>query len=127
MPWARVFAIGREASWTNAYYYTNNEPNWRSDMDQAWRDWVGILALLPGTPPPVPGDYNLDGIVDAADYTVWRDRHSRHFPKWHYFLWANNFGESTASGSGADHVPEPTTLLLALLTMTAAPLRVRCG
>ena len=36
-----------------------------------------------------------------------------------------NFGQSTASGSGADHVPEPTTLLLVLLALAAVPLRVR--
>jgi len=24
-------------------------------------------------PPPVPGDYNSDGVVNAADYTVWRN------------------------------------------------------
>jgi hypothetical protein len=24
-------------------------------------------------PNPLPGDYNFDGVVDAADYTVWRD------------------------------------------------------
>jgi len=29
-------------------------------------------------------------------------------------MWKTNFGESIASGSGADPVPEPTTLLLAL-------------
>ena len=25
----------------------------------------------------LPGDYNADGIVDAADYTVWRDNLGR--------------------------------------------------
>ena len=34
---------------------------------------------------------------------------------------------SFTKGSGADHVPEPTTLLLALLALTAVPLRVRHG
>ena len=24
-------------------------------------------------PNQVPGDYNLNGVVDAADYVVWRD------------------------------------------------------
>jgi len=102
-------------------------------MDQAWRDSEGILALLPGTLPPVPGDYNLDGIVDAADYTVWRDNldGDRPWILWEdqtdYRTWKDHFGESIASGSGADHVPEPTTLLLALLALVAVPLRVRHG
>ena len=35
---------------------------------------------------PLAGDFNRDGAVDAADYTVWRD----------------TFGQSVAPGSGAD-------------------------
>ena len=31
------------ATWTDAYYYTDNEPTWDSGMDQAWRDLVGIV------------------------------------------------------------------------------------
>ena len=33
---------------------------------------VGAFELQPAGP-ALPGDYNLDGVVDAADYTVWRD------------------------------------------------------
>ncbi len=29
------------------------------------------FVVVPG--PALPGDYNTDGVVDAADYTVWRD------------------------------------------------------
>jgi len=43
---------------------------WAPEMDQAWRDSAGILTLLPGAIPPLLGDYNRNGIVDAADYTV---------------------------------------------------------
>ena len=32
----------------------------------------GWIAFL-GTPTPQAGDYNGNGVVDAADYTVWRD------------------------------------------------------
>ena len=32
-------------SWTDAFYYTDNEPNWHSNMAAAWRTSVGILAL----------------------------------------------------------------------------------
>ena len=34
---------------------------------------VSIVAGDVGTPTGVPGDYNGNNIVDAADYTVWRD------------------------------------------------------
>ena len=34
--------------------------------------WVDIGAVE-SQPNPLPGDYNFDGVVDAADYSVWRD------------------------------------------------------
>ncbi len=85
----------------------------------AWRDSEGILAI-----DPTSGDFNYDGVVDAADYTVWQDNGGDQID---YRTWKDHFGQSSASDSGADHVPEPTTLLLALLALAAVPLRVRCG
>jgi len=45
-------------------------------------DWIEIQfyntdsdfypSLVAGTPPPLPGDYNGNGKVDAADYVLWR-------------------------------------------------------
>ncbi len=75
-------------------------------------------------PAGVTGDYNDDGTVDAADYTVWQDNGGDQVD---YLLWKTNF-EALATGSESTAaVPEPTTLLLALLALVAAPLRVRCG
>ena len=31
-------------------------------------------VLIMPTTPTLPGDYNADGVVDAADYTVWHDK-----------------------------------------------------
>jgi len=86
------------------------------------------------------GDFNSDGSVDAADYTLWQDNlgldasvlgdngsGTATVVQADYLLWKTNFGQSTASGSGADPVPEPTALLLALLALAAVPLRVRHG
>ena len=42
------------ATWTGAFYYTNNEPTWDSDMDAAWRASEGILALAPTISVPEP-------------------------------------------------------------------------
>ena len=67
------------------------------------------------------GDYNGDGTVDAADYTVWRDSSARSAPAWRptatarrdrrrrLRLWKAHFGESAGSGSLAVRatVPEP--------------------
>ena len=91
--------------------------------------------------PTLGGDFNADGIVDAADFTVWQDHlgldasalggngsGAATVVQADYLLWKTNFGLSAAAGSeGAAAVPEPGTLLLALLALVAAPVRVRCG
>jgi MYXO-CTERM domain-containing protein len=42
------------ATWTDAFYYTDNEPAWATGMDAAWRTSVGILALAPTSAVPEP-------------------------------------------------------------------------
>jgi PEP-CTERM motif len=69
-----------------------------------------------------PGDFNLDGYVDAADYTIWRDNlgGSRQEPE--YTDWITHFGAHPGSGSGglaSITVPEPSTGVLMLLAMAA--------
>lgn len=60
-----------------------------------------------------PGDYNKNGIVDAADFVVWR----KGVADGNYATWRANFGE-TLSGSSAINspgfpaVPEPTSWLI---------------
>ena len=61
------------------------------------------------------GDYNEDGVVNAADYVAWRK-----FPSQFggdpagYNLWRQNFGETVpgASGQPSAAVPEPASALL---------------
>lgn len=63
----------------------------------------------------IPGDYNSDGFVDAADYTVWRDSLATSSPVGSYADWRDNFGNSLAGGNSSA-VPEPSaSCLLALL------------
>jgi hypothetical protein len=79
-------------------------------------------ALVPG----LAGDYNADGTVDAADYSVWRDNLGGSGPlpnetaslgaidQADYDAWKANFGATNLGGSGATNsaVPEPATLIL---------------
>lgn len=79
--------------------------------------------------PTLPGDYNRNGIVDTADYSVWRDRLGSTFSlpnegttpnvvdQADYTLWKSNFGNTLSSGGGGGglSVPEPTTLGLGLI------------
>jgi hypothetical protein len=79
---------------------------------------------VPGT---LPGDYNNNGIVDAADYTVWRDNvgstaslandsFSGTIGQARHDQWIANFGW-TAGSSSIDNavVPEPSPLLFATI------------
>lgn len=93
------------------------------------------LASLQAFTIPLPGDYNSDGMVDAADYVVWRDSlgSSTDLPndttpgtvtEADYGVWKAHFGQSAGSGSGSlastDAVPEPTTMVLLVAGAVAA-------
>ncbi|MEX2091435.1 MAG: endo-1,4-beta-xylanase [Pirellulales bacterium] len=75
-----------------------------------------------------PGDFNGDGLVDAVDYTIWRDtlgsttdfradgNGDRLIDEADYALWKSYFGtDYTAGGQGATTVPEPASAILLLL------------
>ena len=73
----------------------------------------------------LPGDYNLDGTVDAADYTVWRDGLSPIDSVEGYNIWRDNFGATVgAATASAQAVPEPhASLLLAAFSLSAYAVR----
>ena len=92
-------------------------------------DDFSLIAML-------PGDYNDNGIVDAADYTVWRDNLGTNVTLPNddtpgvsfndYEQWKTHFGESGGSGSGAVvAVPEPATALLIILAAVGLSTRRR--
>jgi hypothetical protein len=96
------------------------------------------------TPAPEPtGDYNGNGVVDAADYTTWRDTlgqsvamdgdgadgdESGEIDAGDYTYWVERFGNVVPEGGASAHfapgespgaisaiVPEPATLALLLI------------
>ena len=88
---------------------------------QAWLDNVAVNT--------VPGDYNLNGIVDAADYTIWRNTLGQTgsglaadgtgpggvpdgvVDQLDYNFWKANFGNHAGAGAGSKvAAPEPSTL-----------------
>jgi hypothetical protein len=74
-------AFGFPANPTNIGVTTNSPTNFAGNAGQV------------NVPPPAPettGDYNGNGVVDAADYTVWRD----------------TFGDEVDEGTGADGMPD---------------------
>jgi hypothetical protein len=85
-------------------------------------------------PDGLPGDYNDDGIVNAADYTVWRNslgavgsnlpadgNGSGSVEEGDYAIWKMHFGESAGNGAGgnAGAVPEASGLMLSLIAVSA--------
>jgi hypothetical protein len=73
----------------------------------------------------IPGDYNGDGTVDAADYVVWRNWSVTISTSPYYQIWRAHFGQSGASGSvlvstSNVSVPEPTSTLLLILGASLA-------
>jgi hypothetical protein len=84
----------------------------------------------------LPGDYNDDGVVDAGDYTVWRDLLGTaatlpndmtpgSLQSIDYVVWISNFGRSLNLGSAAlvQSVPEPSAVML---LASIASLHVLC-
>jgi len=63
----------------------------------------------------IPGDYNGNGTVDAADYVKWR-KNPTDFggTPGGYNTWRTNFGKPPGSGSSlaGSAVPEPGTIVL---------------
>lgn len=93
-----------------------------------------VLYQAASTVVGVTGDYNNDGTVNAADYTIWRDHLNQNFQLQNeggispgvvdgddYTFWKSRFGATSGSGGGSlatAAVPEPAAwLLLAFATL----------
>jgi hypothetical protein len=78
----------------------------------------------------LPGDFNLDNKVDAADYVIYRNGAGTTYAAADYEAWRGAFGQSVGSGAGngaeAAGVPEPGTALLGVCVLSVAAI-MRCG
>jgi len=79
----------------------------------AYALWANVSS-----PNPLPGDFNNDGSVDAADYVVWR---KDGLSSEDFNTWRSNFGNTLPGGSGSivqapqennGGVPEASTVAL---------------
>jgi hypothetical protein len=99
-------------------------------------DFFGNMGSV-DLPPALAGDYNGNGIVDAADYTVWRDTlgsttdlrangdntgaSAGVIDQSDYNFWIANFGAHSGDGSGRGAVvPEPSTAALVVIGCVVA-------
>jgi serralysin len=85
----------------------------------------------------LPGDYNGNHVIDAADYTVWRDALTSGAALLNdsngngiadandFTYWRGHFGQSLGSGAGSGAavatVPEPSTTGILLMGLLAIP------
>lgn len=81
-------------------------------------------------PAELPGDFNLDGRVDAADYTVWRDGLGSSYTMAGYDIWKAHFGQSLAAAATgfaavSPAVPEPTSMAILGLALSMSLARAR--
>lgn len=88
-----------------------------------------VTLSITGTATGVPGDYNGNNVVDAADYTVWRDKLGGTsllnegaslgtVDQADYTFWKNNFGNPGSGGGSvsASAVPEPASTVWLMIS-----------
>jgi autotransporter-associated beta strand protein len=80
----------------------------------------------------LPGDYNDDGTVDAADYVVWREGLNNTYTQTDYDVWRENFGKTIGTGTALTSseslpaaIPEPRLGLIVVSIALTALLRQR--
>lgn len=137
---AEVYQLTSNASATYRITHAPNiDLNLLNALQYTMPAWsVTTLVLISDG---LPGDFNRDGTVDAADYTVWRDQlgqtgnlaadanEDNVVDTKDYNLWRANFGRTESSAASAlAAVPEPSVVVLALGAMgslVGCPLRKR--
>jgi hypothetical protein len=125
-----TFAPGDVASFGSAFMVTgvqDLEFKYAGPNDTNLRD--GVVKYVSNAA-GLAGDYNNNGVVDAADYVLWRKggplqnegRTTGVVDQQDYNFWRARFGETASSGSGSSlgggsAVPEPVTLTFFAVAM----------
>lgn len=134
------FQILTATGGVDGMFSTESLPNLSGDLE--WQvlylsNSVQLVAAL-------PGDYNRNGVVDAADYVIWRKAFGQTVPigssadgnadgqitSADYDVWKAHFGRTNLPGAGSGAgsvssqtaVPEPGTVLLGLMAFAAGTL-----
>ncbi len=90
--------------------------------------FTGIdIGFAGAVAPGVSGDYNGNGVVDMADYVLWRNGGPLQndptpgVQAADYTYWRSRFGATSGSGSGVGSaaVPEPASVVLLLMGLVA--------
>ena len=94
-------------------------PDGRTIVYRANQELVDHVELFAATlSESLPGDFDGSGIVDAADYAVWRNGLATNaYSPGQYGVWKANFGRRLGDGAAAMSaipraIPEPTAIML---------------
>jgi len=122
----QVRSAGFETS--KPFFFVHRTPMISDAVRDVAVAWVEDNIEMLTSPPQLPGDYNGDGSVDAADYVVWRKtfgqtellladgNRNEEIDAGDYTGWSEGFGEWQPPGkAGSEGVPEPATCALLLL------------
>jgi autotransporter-associated beta strand protein len=84
----------------------------------------------------IAGDYNSNGIVDAADYVVWRKtigqtgvglaadgNVNNQIDQGDFDTWRAHLGQTAGSGASVTAIPEPPSIVLLIVTLAATAKR----
>ena len=108
--WIRLLEFDPDGSTVHVKTYSPFLDQWDTSPDNFYD-----IRLSPIQ----PGDFNNDGVVDAADYAEWRNGLGVHYTQADYDVWRAHFGEALVGAAAAANsatVPEPTGGLM-LLTL----------
>jgi T5SS/PEP-CTERM-associated repeat protein len=87
----------------------------------------GSQGIYTWSQPGITGDFNHNGVVDAADYVSWRKGLGTTYTQSDYDVWRAHFGQSAGAGataaSSSAAVPEPAMFQLLLLAIACVLLR----
>lgn len=143
----REWAISLDVMWSVndplGPIFSNPTFNFIIWTDQALTDQTETITYTLAPPPFTAGDYNGDGAVNAADYTIWRDTFGSTtdlrangdntgasqgtIDQADYAVWKTNFG-SGGAGAAVSSVPEPMSagLLICGMLVVGFARRHRC-
>lgn len=108
------------------FAYTDRFAHVVAPLNPAQVDTLEIV-FLPESASTLPGDYNKNDVVDAADYVVWRNGLGTTYTQNDYVTWRTHFGQTAggASASVSVAVLEPASISMLLMAIVVAYTRLR--